>query len=297
MSNSMIKRYLSFVFTILMIPLAAIAETSGIATSSTVSRPGIAATSLALFESTDAAMSAYQAGIQHIMNVVPDDISDRSHVLFPLSFIKRVVYSNTGWGHIQADNKMVTLTSGKIGGCWVMFFDSDHQKLMVPGPTLSTGKVSSIVAVLARPDRITDKWAGIFLMHEFSHAYDALSGTTHPPGFSEFIAYDLEKRTYNLLSGSSFIPVLDEVIDTQHIQSIDGLASIISTDPKRFIRIIDAIEEQLAEPMALSNAERTMRNGFFAISLATRIGERQHLGIEVITLQLDNFINQVSLYK
>ena len=266
---------------------------------SSVPLPGLTLTPLAhdIFKDANLAIAAYKKGAEQIMGVIPDNISDRDNDLFPLSFIKREVFPITGWGHIQRDNQMIALSNGKIGGCWIMFYNHDHSNLEIPGPTLMTSRIDGLVTVVARPDRISEKWAGIFLVHELSHVYDELSGVSHPSGFSELVAYDLEMRAYNLLSKNKFTPLLDEIIHSKNLQTVAELATDIKNDSKHLRMIITKIESRLNEVPALSISERQMRDGFFVTSLAIRIGEKQHLDSKVMAQNLEHLLSQISLYK
>ena len=250
-----------------------------------------------LFKDANLAIAAYRNGLEQIMNVIPDDISDRNHDLFPLSFIKREISPIIGWGHIQEDAQMMALSSGNKKGCWIMFYDTAHPSLKMPSATLFTARVDGIVTIVARPDRISEKWAGIFLIHELSHAYDELLGVSRSPGFNELIAYDLERRAYNLLSKNKFTLILDEIIHSENIQSVAELATDIKNDSKRFGLIINNIEKEFNEEPELSISERQMRDGFFVTSLAIRIGEIQNLDAKVMAQNIENLLNQISIYK
>lgn len=225
------------------------------------------------FASVKEAARTYQQGLQQIFKDVPVNIYDPSHRLFQLSLLKREVYKRLFWGYIRADNRMISLGAGEKSGAWAVVFSFDHPELKRRGNTLTALRLNSISHVKIRPEKVSQRWAGIFMVHEMSHLFEYLTYGVRDQDSTEYYAYDYEKRALNYLTKNMFDNVLDRIIQEYKLQTHKSLHAMRKDNLQKFTPMLEEIESVLKEKPALSIAEREMRDGFYLMSLHLRISE------------------------
>lgn len=222
------------------------------------------------FENPAAAVALYRAAVTSAMKEI-----DRSQTLGrPLSIrllrIRSDIFPIFSLGSINASGSMRATESGTKQGVWGLVLALDHPLLASSGPTLTAGEQDSIDSITIRPDLLSERWAGVFMIHEFSHSLDQRQEGAQSTGcWREFEAYLVEQQYYNLLTQGAFHRALDEIIA--------GLPSAgpqdLSADSSLLKTAFDSLEADLEERPALSAAERQMRDGFYYVSLVDRIGQ------------------------
>ncbi len=228
---------------------------------------------LTLFPTTEAAMKMYKTGIDDIMETVPGVEKNNPDNASPLSLVKDLVYLKIAWGYIAPNGKIIALTDGNTQGFWVLFIKNDHPILNTRGNTLTSGVYDSLVGVAIRPDRISRRWAGIFLVHEMSHALERMYKTNILPDESEFFAYDLEKRAYNHITNGKLDRALEKEISQREVRSHSQLLGILRSNEAVRYETLHNIDRYLNEEHPLGLAEGEMRLGFYLMALSIRIGE------------------------
>jgi hypothetical protein len=248
------------------------------------------------FKSVDEAYETYKSGIMKIMADIPDSITDRADPLHRLSMYKDL-YIKMGWSHIKSDNAIFSLTAGNRSACWVSFLDLDHPALKTRGNTLNA-KVNKngLVFIVIRPDKISDKWAGVFLLHELSHAKEYMDIGHSDREKTELLAYELEKIAYNHITENLFDRVLDEVINIHNISYEGMLSQLDKKEVKHFSPVLHEIDEKMSEEFGQSIAEMEMRHGFYLMSIVLRLSEKNMDDTETKARKMNSIIEKVSLF-
>ncbi len=222
------------------------------------------------FETTAEAVATWRDGLDQVVTSIASDDQRTAR----LERVFTEAWPNLAWGHVRVDGVIVSTTRGSKSGFWAIIIHPEYPALAQPGPTLSTGVDNQLALVYIRPDQVTVRWAGIFLLHELWHLADLrtpqLDGCT-----AEYGAYAVERDGYDRLNGGRFGEVMDDVTERLGFTDVDAVlvaATADSNDP--VADAIAAIEQAFGEPSALSMAEREMRDGFYVVSMLDRIAER-----------------------
>lgn len=249
-----------------------------------------------LFKDPKSAMHAYKKGIDAIMDKIPDNLQDQKNPLFVLSVFKSSAYQRLAWGKIQSNNAMVALESGNNGGFWVLFIENDHPSLQDKFETMMTKKGSGLVYTQVRPDLMSSRWAGVFLVHEFSNAYGLLYDRLAPPEVSAFNAARFEREAYELISSGKFFQVLDQVIDETKLTDHEKYKAFLSGGPKNLSTLLTLLDKMLEEKAPLSRAEGEMRYAFYTLSMSIRISEKTGANRDTAVANLSDIRKQVNKY-
>jgi hypothetical protein len=247
------------------------------------------------FGSINEAFETYRLGIMNIMQDVPE-YADQSNPIHVLSQYKASVYRNLSWSYIRKDNAIIALTPGIVPGYWVSFIDLNHPALETRGATLRSMKDNDLVAAVIRPDKISPKWAGIFLVHEFAHLKEYMECGHLNSEESEFKAYQLEKIAVNHITKNRFDEVLKHIIDKHKITDGTQLAEMHKTDRKRTHFLVLEIDEMLGEGSGRNIAELEMRYGFYLVSLSLKLSERDGDNPEIAAKKVKMILETVSLF-
>lgn len=230
------------------------------------------------FENSEDAVAAYRRGWAATMEQLRASDAKLKRTSIRLDKLLGEVRPVMAWGHLQDDGTMSALSNGSRSGVWVIVVDPGNPRLEQVGPTMTTVDESGITVIMVRPDLLTERWAGIFLIHEMSHALDHRDAPDKNGCALEFDAYRVERETFNRLTEARFDKILDAEITQQGYTSVgDLLRALNHPSQDEFAAVLDSIERKLSEPEALSAAEREMRDGFFLMSLVDRIGENRGL--------------------
>jgi hypothetical protein len=258
-------------------------------------KPAGSARSATAHASAEDAIAAFRGGWQSWMDALDRARPGNERGYSPrLSQLLDDVRPAMAWGVLQSDNRMIARSSGSLAGVWAMVIAPDHDWLSMPGPTLANRITDGLNVIHIRPDKVTERWAGILLVHEMSHALDVRQAP-HKQGCSvEFDAYRVEAEALSVVLDGKWEEVLDTVVAQQEFSSHERL--LASVENGRIARAIGEIERRLAEPSPLSAAEREMRDGFYVVSLIDRIQEREGADISVRCEVMAQVISEISLY-
>jgi hypothetical protein len=223
------------------------------------------------FASVKDAYDTYRSGIANIMETVPGDPDGSSGPSRRLNEYKSI-YKQLGWSRIDRDNRIYALTPGRVPGYWVSFIEPDHPGLKTRGSMLHVElNERKFVSVIVRPDKITARWAGIFLVHELSHAREDLEKGGPDGDASECSAYDLEKTAYSHVTGNAFDGALDEVLNAH---AIEDAKELLGQGAVRISGQLQEIDQKMNEEPGQSSAEMEMRHGFYLMAMVLRLSER-----------------------
>ncbi len=247
------------------------------------------------FDSINEALETYRLGIMNVMEDVPENV-EQSNPLHILIKYKASVYKNLSWSYVRRDNAIISLTEGKVSDYWVSFLDLNHPALEARGPTLRSMKNNDLVVTVIRPDKISTKWAGVFLVHEFAHLKEYTEHGYLNSEDSEFKAYSLEKIAVNHITRNRFDEVLKHIIDRHKIIGGSQIVEMNKNDRKRLQSLFFEIDEILGEEKGRSIAEMEMRYGFYLMSLILRLSEMNNDNQEIASRKLKTVLDKVSLF-
>lgn len=195
--------------------------------------------------------------------------------------IRREIPPRLSWGRIREDDTMIALDAGKRDGVWGIVIEPGHRAMDESFPTLTSLTLDGIQAIRIRPDRMSPRWSGVFMVHEFSHVLDAWDGEGDAPACAgEFAAYVVERQYYDLANGDRLSEGLDRVIDTLGFKHPRDVVALYLADADRLAQAMATLKRTLDEPSEASAAEREMRDGFYYVSLVDRVGLRAGLAEE-----------------
>lgn len=192
--------------------------------------------------------------------------------------IRREIPPLLSWGVIKEDDRMIAVHAGRREGVWGFVIEPGHRVMRESFPTLTSLTLDGIQAIRIRPDKMSPRWSGVFMIHEFSHVLDAWDGKGDEPACAgEFAAYVVERQYYDLANADRLSEGLDRVIDTLGLKHPRDVATLYTSDPDRLAQAMITLERELDEPSEASAAEREMRDGFYYVSLVDRVGLRAAL--------------------
>lgn len=249
-----------------------------------------------IFNNRDDALRVYQNGLKTVLDVIPVKAADSTNINV-LDAIKNTLYPNIFWGYIDKAGKMYALTSGHKSGLWVLFTNPDHPGLKTKSSTLWTGKQDSLIAVTVRPDLMTERWAGIFLIHELVHGLEKIYMKDAKPEASEYLAYMVEMDIYNLLTHGKLNSVLDNKLNKFSLKEHDQLLELYDSNKNKVYDFIYSIDKELNEPKPKSSAEEEMRIGFYLMAATIRIGQNNGYPTNTKINNLNQLLKKSSLYK
>lgn len=248
------------------------------------------------FENVYTAVESHKAGIHNLLSNIPDNIQDRKNTLFILSVLKSSIYYHLYWGRIEPDNKMYALGKGNTNGCWVVVLQKDHPKLQTRSSTFNTYKSNGLVHIVVRPDLISKKWAGIFFIHEFVHAYKEIYRQRLSKDETEYNATEAEKIAYNYLTNGDFNRVIDELLKERGINSHTDYMRLIHSGLDVRLDLYSRLETEMGEKKPLSLAEGEMRFALFALSFSIRLSELNKLSREKRISDLSEVLRSISKF-
>lgn len=251
----------------------------------------------AQFQSSEAAVAVYRQGWIATMNQLSESGTHPKRISPRLGKMLSDIRPVMAWGHLQQDDIMSALSNGSRNGIWVIVIDPGHPRLEQAGPTMRTIDENGITVIMVRPDLLTARWAGIFLVHEMSHALDQREAPDKNGCALEFDAYRVEREALNRLTEGRFDRILDVEIGRQgYANAGDVLRQLSQPSQDAFAQVLDSIERALSEPAALSSAEREMRDGFYLMSLIDRVNEKANLDAARRCSEMSAAIKSASKY-
>ena len=247
------------------------------------------------FGSINEAFETYRSGIMKIMEDIPENVG-QFNPLHILSKYKASVYKNLSWSYVRKDNVIISLTTGKVSDYWVSFIDLNHPALETRGPTLNSMKNNDLVLTVICPDKLSPRWAGIFLVHEFAHLKEYMVHGYLNNEESEFNAYTLEKIAVNHITGNRFDEVLKDINNKHKIMDGSQLVEMHMNDRKRINSLFLEIDNKLGEEKGQSIAELEMRYSFYLMSLILRLSEMNNENSEITARKVKMILDKISLF-
>ncbi|MBD9480488.1 hypothetical protein [Pseudoxanthomonas sp. PXM02] len=215
----------------------------------------------------------HREGIASVVQAIDAALARNEAVPARLQRIRADIVPALSWGWLAADGSLFALYPGKRDGVWGFVIETGHPLLDVPSATLSSTDLDGINAIRIRPDRFTPRWAGVFMVHELSHAFDARNEVAGAAACKrEFDAYVVERQYYDLANDNRLSRALDGMIATLGLRRPEDVPALFAADRDRLADALAELERTLAEPPEASDAEREMRDGFYYVSLVDRLG-------------------------
>lgn len=232
----------------------------------------------ARFADARQAAEHHREAVASAMRMVDEAVARGQDVPERLLRIRREIPPLLSWGVIREDDTMIAIQAGRREGVWGFAIEPAHRRMRESFPTLTSLTLDGIQTIRIRPDRMTARWSGVFMVHEFSHVLDAWNVEASGSACAgEFAAYVVERQYYDLVSGNRLSEGLDRVIDSLALRRPADVVSLVDSDADRLRQAMATLERELDEPSEASPAEREMRNGFYYVSLVDRVGLRAGL--------------------
>lgn len=202
------------------------------------------------------------------------------------------IWNKTAWAVIQPSSTIMALTSGKPIA-FLAVYHPRHPRLEKWFPTLSTSMISGRPMILIRPDKVSKRFAAVFLLHEMSHVAAKLNNVQITPMEDEFFAYSLEKAALNAVTGWGYDEQLDTILRVLQIKSEE---EILNAKSDKFFLLLTELDQKISADSSHSPSEAEMRAGFYHLSLGLRYVENQKLPLEPhkrrVVAFLDKFIQR-----
>lgn len=222
----------------------------------------------------------YENGFSKVMAFVPDVANSPEYA--PLVGIKHFKERKVWWAKIEGDS-FVALEPGNAKGGWIAIVPPGHEMLTTQKNTYQIDENTSLNALRIKPEKISEFWAGVFLVHELSHLADRVFGiepvepTRKEYLLGEMRAYNLELMLANLVSSGTYQKRLDTILDKWKPASAEVLIEKMLNGEFPEIRTLDAA---VSNEKAESQTEYNIRSGFHVLSMYLRYSEIQSFGEE-----------------
>lgn len=152
------------------------------------------------------------------------------------------------------------------------------------------------MAVTVRPDKISERWAGIFLMHELTHGLEKIYLADTNPDGSEYMAYLIEMESYDLLTKRKFSEVLTKQLKNASIRTHDDMVKLCNSDISEVHNFLYGIDAELNEVKPESASEEEMRIGFYLMAATIKIGQDNNYSFEQRIKNLNDILKKTSIY-
>jgi hypothetical protein len=187
------------------------------------------------------------------------------------------------WAELRGE-KFYTLESAPRNSVWLVVPPGHHYVDEMIGALQIYAK-PELKTLLIQPEKITDLWAGICLIHEISHLRDYYNGIEPiNPTRKQFLecewrAHQLEFMAANLLSKGDIQKRVDEKLARwqphSHKELIDKFRNINGDE---YMKLEEAMQSQ--RPM--SKAEMGLREAFYLSAFMLRYASSNKLDSEAI---------------
>lgn len=224
-------------------------------------------------------VNVYRSGVAAITEVVENAARFGRPVPARLTRIQQEILPQVFWGQIMEDGKMMSVSPGNMKGIWGMVLNPEHSAMKQAAATLSATELNGLDVILIRPDRMSKRWAGVFMVHEMSHMLDQRSPSSSALDCDgEFAAYVLEREFYDLITESRFTRALETA--AKRFAASEEHVALSIDHPDELASVLAWIEKEMGEAPPESQAEREMRDGFYYVSLIDRIGQSNGMSMD-----------------
>ncbi len=216
--------------------------------------------------------SSFDRGYEIIAGLVGANRDPRyAYVRELVSFRKAYVR----WAEISGDAYRA-LEDGSVGGAWLVVVPRDNALNESMTAALQVNEGDDFIVLHIKQERISDQWAGLFLVHELSHLLDLLSGREPPNApreqflIGELRACAAELTAARLFSDGSFEAEIDLLLEKLKPASMEDLyRKLGETDAREFLPLDKALGGVNPE----SDVELSLRLGFYITTTCIRYAE------------------------
>lgn len=229
----------------------------------------------------------YENGFSLVMKSLPVDSPDET-----LSKLKVFKEKYVRWARVGKE-EYYPLESGFKNGAWMAIIPPNHVLAQKETNTLKVDAAPNMTVLRIRPDKVTEVWAGIFLIHELTHLADLVFKVEPPnPARDQFLvgearAYTLESRAVNLMSRGNFERQLDVTLKAWKIATPKALVGKLMTLSYEDIADLDGV---IKSEIPKSNEEASLRLGFYAAALLVRYLDKTHADKDTILRSLNRLL-------
>lgn len=244
----------------------------------------------------EAVRLAYDRGFRQLADALPQQASDS-----PLVKVQQVKDFRQRWVRWAAlDGRAYrALEGGYTNGAWLVVVPPGHDMLAQMVATLQVRLEVDppLTVLLIRPELVSERWAGIFMVHELSHLRDRLYELEPlTPTREEFLqaemrAYEVELLAASFLSQGEIERQMDALLVEWKPSSPEDLVERV-----RHISAADLslLEAAMQGPPAASRAESTLRGGFYIMAFSLRYARTLANGQEVMLATIDRLLRDTA---
>lgn len=224
----------------------------------------------------------YDRGFDQVIGSL---IEGDSAINRPLFELRRFRDESVGWAELRG-SAFYALEDGYRSGGWLVVVPPGHDLLSRMQSTLQLDPNPQLNVILIKPERVTELWAGLFLIHELSHLADRALGAESPePDVEEYLmgelrAFGLEMMAANGVTRGDFYRRLDRVLDEWQAGSVEEFVHRVRS---MTVADVEKISAPVLSELAASDAEHRLRNGFYSAALLIRYAERNRLPDDELT--------------
>ena len=241
--------------------------------------------------------SSYDRGFE-IIAVALSQQSQNS-IYAELEKLKNFRQEMIRWGELRGE-VFYARESGPRKGALLVVVPQGHHVINEMISTLQTYATPKFRALLIKPEKITDQWAGIFLVHELSHLMDYCNGI-EPDNATrkqflegEIRAHRLEFMAANLLSKGAIQKQIDALLIQWQLKSYDELFDKFKDSDfyKWYV-----LEEAMDSKAPASYNEAGLRNGFYITSTMLRYTDVHKLNEKELLKAFETIMSMHNLNK
>jgi hypothetical protein len=269
----------------------------GCATTPTIPTLATATPARSAEEIAEAVRLSYNRGFERLALSLAEQGHDPSYAR--LQQVKNFRERWVRWAELDG-NIYRALEGGYTGGAWITVVPPGHEVLKRMVATLQVESNPTLTVLLVKPEMITERWAGIILVHELSHLMDRLyqvepmNPTREQFLEGELRAYEAEILAASLLTRGALERQMDMLLaqwrPASHEELIDRVRAI---DPADW----DKLETTMASAVPESMAEQSLRGGFYVIALSIRFAGTQPDGKKAALAAIDYLYSRYELTR
>lgn len=244
---------------------------------------------------TEELRARYDKGFARVVASLPEDAESSPYGAVWL--IARFKGQNVAWAGLRG-NAYYAIESGPWPAGWLAVVPPGNFILSHMNSALDIDPSTTINVLRIKPDKVTELWAGLFLVHGLSHLADRVTGVEPPDAthqqylMGELRAYNLVLLAASLVSGGVLDRHLDEVLGCWRPVSIEGLADRLQAMDSTDIAYLDS---SVPAGSPESEAEATLRADFYRLTLALRYAEVHYeLAIEPTLRIIDDILSRLT---
>lgn len=212
----------------------------------------------------------YDRGFDQVAALLPENSQDPGHAT--LGQVIKFRKWGAVWAELASDD-LRTIEEGYWNASLIVVVPPGHEALDHMVATLQVDVLPEVILLAIKPERVSERWAGLFMIHELSHLMDRAVGTEpRNPTREQFLqgelrAYEIEVTAANLVSNSALGKQIDHWLEkwrpSTHEELLERARSMGAS-------VMASLETSMGSTRPLSEAELSMRFGFYVMAFLLR---------------------------